>query len=128
MPGSIAELAAGGRARLFALLKLGLVYAASTFVVFWLAGILDGGTLESFLESLPDSKTTPESATARIADPRLLEVEALHVELGLPVEVVGRLGARREVPLVGEVQSSGNPYPRQQERSQNPENPALSHP
>jgi len=71
MPGSIAELAAGGRARLFALLKLGLVYAASTFVVFWLAGILDGGTLESFLESLPDSKTTPESATARIADPRL---------------------------------------------------------
>ena len=71
MPGSIAELASAGRTRLFALLKLGLVYAASTFVVFWLAGILDGGTLESFLESLPDSKTTPESAATRMADPRL---------------------------------------------------------
>jgi hypothetical protein len=71
MPGSIAELAAGGRMRLLALLKLGLVYAASTFVVFWLAGVLDGGTLESFLESLPDTKTTAESAATRIADPRL---------------------------------------------------------
>jgi hypothetical protein len=39
--------------------------------VFWLAGVLDGGTLESFLESLPDSKTTSESATTRMADPRL---------------------------------------------------------
>jgi hypothetical protein len=71
MPGSIAELAGGGRARLLALLKLGIVYAVATFVVFWLAGVLDGGTLESFLESLPDAKTTPESAATRLADPRL---------------------------------------------------------
>ena len=71
MPGSIAELAAAGRTRLLALVKLGLVYAASTFVVFWLAGVLDGGTLESFLESLPDANTTPESVATRVADPRL---------------------------------------------------------
>ena len=37
MPMAIVELAGAGRARLLALLKLGLVYAASTFFVFWLA-------------------------------------------------------------------------------------------
>jgi hypothetical protein len=71
MPGSIAELASSGRSRLLALLKLGIVYAAATFILFWLAGVLDGGTLESFLASLPDAKTTPESAAVRIADSRL---------------------------------------------------------
>lgn len=71
MPGSIAELASAGRSPLLALLKLGIAYAASTFFVFWLAGVLDGGTLESFLASLPDAKTTPESAATRMADPRL---------------------------------------------------------
>jgi hypothetical protein len=71
MPGAIVELASAGRGRLLALLKLGLAYAAATFVVFWIAGILDGGTLEAFLESLPDTKTTPESAAVRVSDPRL---------------------------------------------------------
>ena len=71
MPGALVELGSAGRRRLLALLKLGLAYAAATFVVFWLAGVLDGGTLESFLESLPDAKTTPESAATRMADPRL---------------------------------------------------------
>jgi len=71
MPGAIAELAAAGRGRLLALLKLGIAYAAATFLVFWLAGVLDGGTLEAFFESLPDTKTTPESAAVRITDPRL---------------------------------------------------------
>ena len=71
MPGAIVELVSAGRRRLLALLKLGLAYAAATFVVFWLAGILDGGTLESFLESLPDAKTTTDSAAVRVADPRL---------------------------------------------------------
>ena len=71
MPGAIVELASAGRSRLLALLKLGLAYAAATFVVFWIAGILDGGTLEAFLESLPDTKTTPESAAVRVTDPRL---------------------------------------------------------
>lgn len=71
MPGAIVDLVSSGRARLFALLKLGLAYAVATFVLFWFAGVLDGGTLEAFLESLPDAKTTPESAAARLADPRL---------------------------------------------------------
>ena len=60
-----------GKSRLLSLLKLGLAYAGATFFVFWLAGVLDGGALETFLESLADAKTTPQSAAARVADPRL---------------------------------------------------------
>jgi hypothetical protein len=71
MPGAIADLLTSGRSRLLALLKLGLVYAAATFLLFWLAGVLDGGALESFFESWPDPKTTQEVAAARVADPRL---------------------------------------------------------
>jgi hypothetical protein len=71
MPGSMIELGRSRRSELLALLKLGLAYAASTFLLFWLAGVLDGGALESFLASLPDSKTTPDSAAARVADPNL---------------------------------------------------------
>ena len=80
MPAALIELGRAGRTRLVALLKLGLVYAAATFFVFWLAGVIDGGALEAFFDALPDSKTTPESATARIADPRL--------QLGLLVRLV----------------------------------------
>jgi hypothetical protein len=71
IPAAIAELAGAGRPRLVALLKLGIAYAAATFFVFWLAGVLDGGALEAFLESLSDAKTTSESAAAHVGDPRL---------------------------------------------------------
>jgi hypothetical protein len=71
MPAALVELGGAGRARLVSLLKLGLVYAAATFLVFWLANLLDGGALEAFFDALPDAKTTPESAAARVADPRL---------------------------------------------------------
>jgi len=71
MPAALIELGGAGRTRLVALLKLGIVYAAATFFVFWLAGVIDGGALEAFFDALPDAKTTPESAAARIADPRL---------------------------------------------------------
>jgi hypothetical protein len=71
MPAALIELGGAGRTRLLSLLKLGLVYAAATFLVFWLANALDGGALEAFFDALPDAKTTPESAAARVADPRL---------------------------------------------------------
>ena len=81
MPGSIVELATGGRRRLLGLLKLGVAYAVTTVFVFWLAGVLDGGALESFLESLPDAKSaTSESAAARVADP--------HLQLGLVLRLL----------------------------------------
>jgi hypothetical protein len=71
MPAAIVTLARAGRPRLVALLKLGIAYAAATFFVFWLAGVIDGGALEVFLESLPDAKTTPEAAAAHVGDPRV---------------------------------------------------------
>jgi len=69
MPGAIVELFGAGRSRLVALLKLGLVYVAATFLLFWLAGVLDGGALASFFAGLRDSKLTPESAATRVAEP-----------------------------------------------------------
>jgi hypothetical protein len=87
MPGAIVELATAGRSRLLALLKLGLVYVAATFLLFWLASVLDGGALGSFFATLRDAKLTPESAAARIAEPgvqfglmlRLLFLAALSI-------------------------------------------------
>lgn len=80
MPAALIELGGAGRTQWIALLKLGLVYAAATFFVFWLAGVIDGGALEAFFDTLPDAKTTPESAAARVGDPRL--------QLGLLVRLV----------------------------------------
>ena len=71
MPAAFAVLARAGKPRLIELLKLGIVYAVSTFFVFWIAGVIDGGALESFLDSLPDAKTTTQSAAVTFADPRL---------------------------------------------------------
>ncbi len=80
MPAAVLELAHAGRGRLLGLLKLGLVYAGATFFVFWLARAIDGGALEAFFDSLPDAKTTPESAATRVGDPRL--------QLGLVLRLV----------------------------------------
>jgi hypothetical protein len=71
MPGAIVEIASSGRRRLLGLLALGAAYAASTFIVFWIAGVLDGGALEAFFESLPEAKPGPESMATRMADPML---------------------------------------------------------
>jgi hypothetical protein len=71
MPGAIVELVTSGKPRLLGLLKLGIAYAATTFLVFWLAGVLDGGAVDAFLESLADAKSSPEAAAAHVADPRL---------------------------------------------------------
>jgi hypothetical protein len=71
MPGAIAEIATSGRRKLIGLLALGLAYAASTFIAFWIAGVLDGGALAAFFESLPDGKSTPDSMATRMADPML---------------------------------------------------------
>jgi len=68
MPGAIVELVQSGRSRLIALVKLGVAYVAAFFLLFWLAGVLDGGALASFFASLKDAKLTPESA-AHVADP-----------------------------------------------------------
>ena len=87
MPGALVEIATAGRTRLVALLKLGLAYVAATFLLFWLANVLDGGALASFFATLRDAKLTPETIAARVAEPgvqigfmlRLLFVGALSI-------------------------------------------------
>ncbi|HSC65686.1 MAG TPA: BPSS1780 family membrane protein [Caldimonas sp.] len=69
MPGAIVELFGAGRTRLMALVKLGLAYVAATFLLFWLATVLDGGALASFFNTLKDARLTPEIAAARVAEP-----------------------------------------------------------
>ena len=69
MPGAIVDLFQAGRSRLIALLKLGLAYVATIVLLFWLAGVLDGGALTSFLATLTDAKLTPESTAARVGEP-----------------------------------------------------------
>jgi len=87
MPGAIVDIVTAGRTRLVALLKLGLAYVAATFLLFWLASVLDGGALASFFATLRDEKLTPETIAAHVAEPgvqfgfilRLLFVSALSV-------------------------------------------------
>jgi len=69
MPGAIVELFQAGRNRWVALVKLGIAYVVATFLFFWLAGVLDGGALDAFFASLRDTKLTPESAAAHVAEP-----------------------------------------------------------
>jgi hypothetical protein len=66
MPGAIVELVSAGRARLIALLNLGLAYVAAMVFLFWLASVLDNGALGSFLASLREAKTTAEVETAAV--------------------------------------------------------------
>ena len=71
MPGTLVEFAGAGKARLVALLKLGFAYAAATVLAFWVAGVLDGGAFESFMEALADDKRTAQSVAVHVADGRL---------------------------------------------------------
>ncbi len=71
MPGSIAELAAAGRARLLALVKLCVAYAAAFFVLFWIARLLDGGAFDAFVVALTSEHGSADATVARAADPRL---------------------------------------------------------
>jgi len=69
MPGAIVELVSAGRSRLLPLLKLGIAYVAATLLLFWLAGVLDGGALASFFATMRDAKMTPEALAVRATQP-----------------------------------------------------------
>jgi hypothetical protein len=87
MPGAIVTIVTAGRSRLLALLKLGIAYVAATFLLFWLASVLDGGAVASFFNTMRDAQLTPETIAARVVEPavqvgfvlRLLFVSALSV-------------------------------------------------
>ena len=69
------------KARRMALLKLGLVYAASTIAILWLADVVDAGKFDALQELMANNKTPIEDIQSRLLDPQLQA--GLAVRLGL---------------------------------------------
>ncbi len=69
------------KAHRLALLKLGLVYAACTVAILWLADSVDGGKFDALQELMANSKTPAEEIQKRLLDPQLQS--GLAVRLGL---------------------------------------------
>ena len=67
--------------RRVAMLKLGLVYAAATFAILWLADLVDGGKFEALQDLMANSKTPVEEVRERLLDGQLQA--GLAVRLGL---------------------------------------------
>ncbi len=67
--------------RRMAMLKLGLVYAAATFAILWLADLVDGGKFEALQDLMANSKTPVEEIRERLLDGQLQA--GLAVRLGL---------------------------------------------
>jgi hypothetical protein len=59
------------RTRQFAMLKLGAIYAATTFAILALSDLVDGGAFDALMEALPEVQTKPELFNAALTDPRL---------------------------------------------------------
>ena len=71
LPQAFVEPLRGGRARVLALVRLGIVYAAATWTILWLCDVFDGGALEAVLEAQSTPNATADVVTAKLADPRL---------------------------------------------------------
>ena len=71
LPRAFIEPLRGDRARTMAMVKLGLAYAAATWVVLWVSDLVDGGALDALLEAQSTTKATPEEMARHLADPRL---------------------------------------------------------
>jgi hypothetical protein len=54
-----------------ALAQLGLVYAAATFAVMWLADLADGGAFEALMDSMPSAQTSPDAMATKLGAPGL---------------------------------------------------------
>jgi hypothetical protein len=70
-PAALARPLRMDRPRWLAMLKLGLIYAASTFAILSLSDLVDGGAFDALLAALPDVQSKPERFNAALADPRL---------------------------------------------------------
>ncbi|MEP7057489.1 MAG: BPSS1780 family membrane protein [Caldimonas sp.] len=71
LPRAFIEPLRSGRAPLLAMIKLGLIYAASTWVILWLSDVIDGGALDALIEAQAATKSSPDVVAAKLADPRL---------------------------------------------------------
>ena len=69
------------KARRLALFKLGVVYAASTIAILWLADVVDEGKFDALQQLMANNKTPIEDIQKRLLDPQLQA--GLAVRLGL---------------------------------------------
>lgn len=60
-----------GRSERLALIKLGLLYAASTWAILALSDWIDGGALDALMEAQASSAASPDVIAGKLADPRL---------------------------------------------------------
>lgn len=60
------------RPRRAAMLQLGLIYAAATFLVMWLSDRVDGGAFEALMDALPAGRSAPDAMATRLAAPGLV--------------------------------------------------------
>ena len=59
------------RPRRIAMLQLGLIYAAATFVVMWASDVIDGGAFAALMDALPAGQTAPDVVAAKLGAPGL---------------------------------------------------------
>ena len=71
LPRVFIEPLRGDRARRVAMLQLGVLYALATALIMWLSDAVDGGALDRAMQTLSNSKTTPEAMQQALSDPRL---------------------------------------------------------
>lgn len=69
------------KARRLALFKLGVIYAASTIAILWLADVVDEGKFDALQQLMANNKTPIEDIQKRLLDPQLQA--GLAVRLGL---------------------------------------------
>jgi hypothetical protein len=59
------------RARLMAMLELGLAYAVATYAVMWLSDMVDGGAFEALMDALPAGQGSADDVAQKIGAPGL---------------------------------------------------------
>jgi hypothetical protein len=62
----------GQRARVVAMLQLGLIYAVATFLVMWLSDLAVGGTFDALMGALPAGQDASDDVASRLGAPGLL--------------------------------------------------------
>lgn len=61
-----------GRPGLIAMVQLGLIYAGATALILWLSEVIDGGALDTLMQTMGNSKSTPEAVQLQLSNPNLL--------------------------------------------------------
>ena len=71
MPRVFVEPLRAGRPRRVAMLQLGVLYALATALIMWLSDVVDGGALDTLMQTMSNSAKSPEVVQQQLSDPRL---------------------------------------------------------